>query len=256
MNTIPNELHINILSFLNNYVLLQFRTLNKICLNNTNFYKNYNEYILNKDKYKIAYSPKSYQIKWRKRYTSFTYLNIKRYYKYNFLVKVKAKTGLNNDFNLDNYIFKAKKNIFSSIWYIYDDKSYIAYIKYCKNKWLLLRPNNEIWCIINIFFKNGNPFKLYLSNINNKNYENPVENQDEHVYKNLKPIKENNKYRMKFSNPYIIKPSIKNFILCNNNSKKSIFEFGRSSQNDFSLCYRSPLHGLFAFACSLVVLSY
>ena len=26
MNTIPNELHINILSFLNNYVLMQFRT--------------------------------------------------------------------------------------------------------------------------------------------------------------------------------------------------------------------------------------
>lgn len=252
MDSIPIDLYFNIYTFLNNNEILQFKLCNSDSICIINSYKK-NKYIYkvennsNDNEYK-----KRLKINWRIRYKKYTELNICRKYSHYRLMEIKAKK-----YNLRYNVFHAnRKSVLSSKWEIYDDNKLLAYIKKKKNKWILYRLDNTEWC--NFLIKNGckKPRSIKIQNIKNKEYENPIENQYNVIYENEIPIFNGKHYNIKFNSNKIKLASIKNCKLLCPITESTIFEFGKTQNKNFVLGYKYPLHGLLAFALSIVLLDF
>jgi hypothetical protein len=186
---------------------------------------------------------------------SYTWRFRPEYFKYIELYKIKNKLNITNiiteTYQNENSL-SAHNSFFK--WKIYENnKNIIASIKKKKNIYVVKRFDNSYWFSIKIIAKPNKPRKIYIHNIENRNYED-ISNVEEECYVNKFPKKNKKKnsfcYNLEFVNKSIIVASAKNCQFIVNDEK--ILEFGKNDKNKYTLSYKNPIHKLMAFILAVV----
>ena len=253
------------------YDVLRFLTLyiencNNIKLTNK---ENYN-FI---KKYSLSYKA-SNEFTWRTRPLKWKIFNIIvnktknqiiSVYNNNSIIFDSAWRVANADLNFPFYIAK-KKNINS--WHIYDNKSLLVckihrnFNIFSKHKiFKIVRNDGKLWFEISITQIYG-PRIIKLYNINSRNYENPIDNENNIYIYNTKPnynktvnhddsndSTERYGYSLQYKYTKVTLSSIKNFQL--KHQEQIIYEFGKTDKNNYKFGYKHPLNGLFAICLAI-----
>ena len=188
---------------------------------------------------------------------SYTWRFRPEYFKYIELYKIKNKLNITNiiteTYQNENSL-SAHNSFFK--WKIYENnKNIIASIKKKKGIYVVKRFDNSYWFSVKTIAKLDKPRKIYIYNIENRNYED-IGNVEEKCYVNKFPKKKKNKkknsfyYNLEFVNKSIILASAKNCQFIVNDEK--ILEFGKNDKNKYTLSYKNPIHKLMAFTLAVV----